>query len=93
MIEGEIYALASGATFAYQSNNGSWIYHYICVNDDGRVRIKNVNGTGRLVGFDAHLATPDQRAKFFRCIHEAGFHYNQANKVVINQETNQIIEQ
>lgn len=91
MIEGEIYTLASGTMFAYRSNDEIWIYHYICVNDDNEVRVKNVNGTGRIGDFDTRLATPDQRAKFFRSIHEAGFHYNQANKVVIHN--NQIVEQ
>lgn len=91
MIEGEIYTLASGTTFAYKAIEGTYIYHYICVNDAGDVRVKNVNGTGRLGRARSCLANTDQRAKFFRRIHEAGFHYNQANKVVIHN--NQIVEQ
>lgn len=91
MIEGEIYTLASGTMFAYKAIEGTYIYHYICVNDVGDVRVKNVNGTGRLGRGRSCLATTDQRAKFFRRIHEAGFHYNQANKVVIHN--NQIVEQ
>jgi hypothetical protein len=91
MIEGEIYTLTSGTIFAYKAIDGTYIYHYICVNDAGEVRVKNVNGTGRLGRCRACLATTDQRAKFFRRIHEAGFHYNQANKVVIHN--NQIVEQ
>ena len=40
MIEGEIYTLASGTTFAYKAIDGTYIYHYICINDENDVRVK-----------------------------------------------------
>lgn len=91
MIEGEIYTLASGTMFAYKDDDGSSIYHYICVNGSNEVRVKNINGSGILDYSRPSLATTEQRERFFRRIHEAGFHYNQANKVVIHN--NQIVEQ
>lgn len=91
MIEGEIYTLTSGSMFAYKYMDDEFIYHYICVHGEDDVRVKNVNGIGRLRKSHAWLVTPSQRERFFRRIHEAGFHYNQANKVVIHN--NQIVEQ
>lgn len=91
MIEGAIYTRADGTMFAYKSMDEEWIYHYICVTNDDDVIVKNFNGTGQIGKDVAWLVTPSQRERFFRRIHEAGLHYNQANKVVIHN--NQIVEQ
>ena len=82
MIYGEIYYM-NGCTFAYKEDYGGHIEHLICLNQDGEIKVKGVNGTGRILKSSSiYLASTPQKERFFNKMELAGFWYNKDNKAV-----------
>lgn len=87
MIEGELYVLADSpkCVFAYKGEFGGTIYHYACVNSSNQVRIPGIGfGTGELSRQSTRIANDEERSRFYEYLHESGYHYNMANRKVIN---------
>lgn len=94
MIDGEIYVLAERpkCVFAFKSKSERTIYHYACVNQHDEVKIPGIGlATGTLTGQSTRIANDDDRIRFYEYLHESGYHYNVANKKVINVITGELV--
>lgn len=94
MIEGELYIFVNSpkCVFAYKEENRYNIYHYACVNCSDEVKIPGIGtATGRLNSRPTRIANDEERSRFYEYLHESGYHYNMANKKVINIITGEIV--
>ena len=94
MIEGELYVLAVSpkCVFAYKRESGLSIFHYACVNCSDQVRIPGIGlATGTLSRQSTRIANDEERSRFYEYLHESGYHYNMANRKVINIITGEIV--
>ena len=94
MIDGEIYVLENcpKCVFAYKRQLGGSIYHYACVNSSDNVRIPGVGlATGTLDSQSTRIANDEERSRFYEYLHAYDYHYNMANKKVINVMTGEIV--
>ena len=94
MIEGELYVLANSpkCVFACKSESRGTIYHYACVNCSDQVKIQGIGDTtGRLPGGQTRIANDEERSRFYEYLHESGYHYNMANRKVINIRTGELV--
>lgn len=94
MIEGELYVLESAprCVFAYKWKSGGTIYHYACVNSCDEVRIPGIGiATGTFDGQSTRIANDEERSRFYEYLHESGYHYNIANRKVINIRTGRLV--
>lgn len=94
MIEGELYVLADSpkCVFACKRESSETIYHYACVNSYDEVRIPGIGlSTGRLDRESTRIANDEERSRFYEYLHESGYHYNMANRKVINIITGEIV--
>lgn len=94
MIEGELYVLKDSpkCVFAYKTESGGTFYHYACVNRCDEVRIPGIGtATGTLNGQPTRIANDEECSRFYEYLHEAGYHYNKANKKVIRINTGEIL--
>ena len=90
MIEGELYVFADDhkCVFAYKSESVGTIYHYACVNRHDEVRIPGIGiATGTLSRRQTRIANDEERSRFYEYLHESGYHYNIANRKVIQIST------
>lgn len=94
MIEGELYVLKNSpnCVFAYKRQLGASIYHYACVNCHGEVKIPGIGrATGTLSRQQTRIANDEERSRFYEYLHESGYHYNMANRKVINISTGELV--
>lgn len=94
MIEGELYVLADSpkCVFACKRESRGTIYHYACVNCSDEVRIPGIGlATGTLSRQSTRIANDEERSRFYEYLHESGYHYNMANRKVINIITGEIV--
>ena len=94
MIEGELYVLAVSpkCVFAYKRESRGSIYHYACVNSSDEVRIPGIGvAIGSLNVQPTRIANDEERSRFYEYLHESGYHYNMANRKVINIITGEIV--
>lgn len=94
MIEGELYVFADSpkCVFAFKRESGGTIYHYACVNCSDQVRIPGIGlATGTLSRQSTRIANDEERSRFYEYLHESGYHYNMANRKVINIITGEIV--
>ena len=94
MIEGELYVLADSprCVFAYKGESRGTIYHYACVNCSDEVKIPGIGlATGTLNRESTRIANDEERSRFYEYLHESGYHYNIANKKVIQISTGEIV--
>ena len=94
MIEGELYVLADSpkCVFACKRESRGTIYHYACVNCSDQVRIPGIGlVTGTLSRQSTRIANDEERSRFYEYLHESGYHYNMANRKVINIITGEIV--
>lgn len=94
MIDGDLYVLENSprCVFAYKRESGGSIYHYACVNRSGQVRIPGIGSTtGTLFIQSTRIANDEERSRFYRYLHESGYHYNMANRKVIRISTGEIV--
>jgi hypothetical protein len=94
MIEGELYVLAEypKCVFAYKNESGGSIYHYACVNRHNKVKIPGIGfATGTLFRLQTRIANDEERSRFYEYLHESGYHYNIANRKVINIITGELV--
>ena len=94
MIDGELYVFADypKCVFAYKGEFRGTIYHYACVNCSDEVRIPGIGiATGKLDGQSTIIANDEDRNRFYEYLHESGYHYNMANRKVINIITGELI--
>lgn len=100
MIDGEIYTRECGimfdAIFAYRYDaeyldSGCSITHYACVMGSD-VFVRNYDGSHGIIGYGpTRIATEQEIEKFVDALREYGFHYNKANKKVININTGELL--
>ena len=94
MIDGELYVFVDSpkCVFAYKSETEGTIYHYACVNSGDQVRIPGIGlATGTLSRQSTRIANDEERSRFYEYLHESGYHYNMANRKVINIITGELI--
>ena len=94
MIEGELYVFEDSpkCVFACKRETIGTIYHYACVNSYDEVRIPGIGmATGTLDRESTRIANDEERSRFYEYLHESGYHYNMANRKVINVITGEIV--
>lgn len=94
MIEGELYVFARAprCVFAYKGESRGTIYHYACVNYLDEVRIPGIGiATGTLAYQATRIANDEERSRFYEYLHQSGYHYNMANRKVINIRTGELV--
>lgn len=94
MIEGELYVLKNcpNCVFAYKRQLGGSIYHYACVNSHDEARIPGIGlSLGVLTSQPTRIANDEERSRFYEYLHESGYHYNMANRKVINIITGELV--
>ena len=94
MIEGELYVFTNcpKCVFAYKGTSSGTIYHYACVNYRDEVRIPGIGlATGTLSNGRTRIADNEERSRFYEYLHESGYHYNIANRKVINISTGELL--
>lgn len=95
MIDGEIYTMCrdNKVVFAYRDVGQSGVNtHYIGVNSLDEVkRYGDGLSTGRMGEGNTRLANADEIARFKRFLEEADYHWNKANKKVIQISTGEIL--
>ena len=87
MIDGEIYALdhAPRCVFAYceRGNCRTSFYIGVCSCSDHVQVSHRCRIAGMSANSPSHLATEQERERFYRLLEENGYKWNQANKVII----------
>ena len=94
MIEGELYVLKNSpnCVFAYKRQLGASIYYYACVNSHDAVKIPGIGLViGALTSQPTRIANDEERSRFYEYLHESGYHYNMANRKVINIITVELV--
>lgn len=94
MIEGELYVLKNSpdCVFAYKRKLGRTIYHYACVHSHNEVKIPGIGlSIGVLAIKPTRIANDEERSRFYEYLHESGYHYNMANRKVINIITGELV--
>lgn len=94
MIEGELYVLTDSpkCVFACKRESIETIYHYACVNSYDEVKIPGIGlSIGALTRESTRIANDEERSRFYEYLHEAGYHYNMANRKVINIRTGELV--
>lgn len=94
MIEGELYVLSGSpkCVFACKRESGGSIYHYACVNCHDEVKIPGIGfAAGTLSRQQTRIANDEERSRFYEYLHEYGYHYNMANRKVINISTGELV--
>lgn len=95
MIDGEIYMDSNRPelVFAYRGETCDFTLHYICVTSSGNVR-RYGDGTsfGQIIlDGECTPANDEQKARFTRLLAENDYHWNKANKKVIQISTGEIL--
>lgn len=88
MIDGELYVFVDSPkcvfAYKYKSEYEGTIYHYACVNSGDQVRIPGIGwASGTLSNMSTRIANAEERSRFYEYLHESGYHYNIANRKVI----------
>ena len=94
MIDGELYVFVDfpKCVFAYKSESEGTIYSYACVNSGDQVRIPGIRWAyGALTNISTRIANDEERSRFYEYLHESGYHYNMANRKVINIITGKLV--
>jgi hypothetical protein len=94
MTEGELYVFENSprCVFAYKGESRGTIYHYACVNSRDEVKIPGIGtAIGILSGRQTRIANEEERSRFYAHLHEYGYHYNMANRKVINIRTGEVL--
>ena len=94
MIDGELYVLTESpkCVFAFKSKSERTIYHYACVNSRNEVRIPGIGLAFGTLNFQStRIANDEERSRFYEYLHESGYHYNIANRKVINVITRELV--
>lgn len=98
MIDGEIYTRTANGdaifTYRYDADYLGEDYnitHYACVMGSN-VYVRNYDGSlGLICDGPTRIATEQEIDKFVDALREYGFHYNKANKKVININTGELL--